>query len=544
MRKLTISILFTFFALLNTPQTKAEPIGASPESGVSPCPVCNCTPTTTNPITTTTAPIITTTTSHTTPTTTSGCPTGQGKNIQGICKPQCNTASLALVGSDGVVGLWLETGKENRPNCFDHIVAQANLYSIAQILDGDTFRYDDYVAMYMSGYGGLGLDWNQCTAGLCSAFYDSNCNPVNANNVAVSCGGIGSTSTYFWLTTPISLIMEENFEPEDEMKVVAFNLDPSKDKQYWLWKASKKAPLLVFDPKHNGQITSATQLFGGWTFGGQKVASLIKQEAARPWRNGFDALSTMDINQDGMVSGNELEPLALWFDNNQDGISQQGEVVSLKEQGITKLFYNDYSHDSITGNIILKQGYERTQGDKTISGKAIDWFTKGGNDPFSIIAEHSLSDYGKINTNSLIANPEKTVNESEVTKSAKAQAFNGMWTWKIDIKGSENMRKQDGGLAILANDDNDVKIESITESYFESPEKIANSVMKKISMKGKIKGNILEFEARSPDGLVRTISKAELLSGNIKGLTTVYSNQSGKLEKLEYSWTATKVTKH
>src|SRR5690606_41632977 len=51
------------------------------------------------------------------------------------------------------------------------------------------------------------------------------------------------------------------------------------------------------------------------------------------------ALGTLDADGDGQISGEELKPLALWFDENRDGVSQAGEVRPVVEAGVTALFY-------------------------------------------------------------------------------------------------------------------------------------------------------------------------------------------------------------
>ncbi|MEX1223364.1 MAG: hypothetical protein WEA31_02340, partial [Pirellulales bacterium] len=91
----------------------------------------------------------------------------------------------------------------------------------------------------------------------------------------------------------------------------------------WTW-LNDRAAWLVYDAQGDGQITSATQLFGSATF------MLF-------WENGYDALSTLDDNGDGRLAGAELGRLALWHDANANGVSEPGEVRSLSEYGIKSL---------------------------------------------------------------------------------------------------------------------------------------------------------------------------------------------------------------
>ena len=195
-----------------------------------------------------------------------------------------------------------------------------------------------------------------------NAFFDSSGN-MTSSNINV-CGWIETVSL-------VSLIFSK--KPE-EIYASSFALIPSKDLNKWYqWKASANRPLLVFDPKHTGQITSASQLFGNYTFG-------------KSWSNGYEALATLDTNHDNKVSNSELKDLALWFDNNQDGISDKYEVKKLSEVGITALFFEPSSSDIETRDIKANIGYERevcvtesllTKTCHKEIGQSVDWYGAG-----------------------------------------------------------------------------------------------------------------------------------------------------------------------
>ena len=91
----------------------------------------------------------------------------------------------------------------------------------------------------------------------------------------------------------------------------------------WSW-LRPETGLLVWDPAQEGRITSARQMFGGYTW------QLF-------WSNGFDALAALDDNADGELRGAELAGLSLWRDRNQNGISDPGEVTPLAQLGIAAL---------------------------------------------------------------------------------------------------------------------------------------------------------------------------------------------------------------
>ena len=79
--------------------------------------------------------------------------------------------------------------------------------------------------------------------------------------------------------------------------------------------------LLVWDPQGTGKITSGTQLFGSATWW------MLFPDA-------YAALDALDDSRDGWLTGRELNGLALWFDRNQNGISDPGEVVALSNSPI------------------------------------------------------------------------------------------------------------------------------------------------------------------------------------------------------------------
>ncbi|MBL9176352.1 MAG: tetratricopeptide repeat protein [Verrucomicrobiales bacterium] len=109
----------------------------------------------------------------------------------------------------------------------------------------------------------------------------------------------------------------------DPRAAVPFDLDGSGLRKRWGW-IRDSAVWLVWDPEGTGRITSGLQLFGNvtfWIF----------------WRDGYEVLDALDDNGDGVLSGAELQGLALWRDVNGDGVSDPGEVVSVREAGLTEL---------------------------------------------------------------------------------------------------------------------------------------------------------------------------------------------------------------
>jgi tetratricopeptide (TPR) repeat protein len=121
---------------------------------------------------------------------------------------------------------------------------------------------------------------------------------------------------------------------------VPFDLDGSGLQRRWGW-IKPKAAWLVWDPVGSGEITSGLQMFGNvtfWVF----------------WENGYEALSALDDDGDGVLSGHELKGLALWRDANSNGVSDRGEVQTVNAWGIESLSCHQYEHS--TGIVFSPRG--------------------------------------------------------------------------------------------------------------------------------------------------------------------------------------------
>jgi hypothetical protein len=109
----------------------------------------------------------------------------------------------------------------------------------------------------------------------------------------------------------------------DSSKRVTFDLAGDQVARTWPWLKDGTA-LLVWDPAHTAAITNGRQLFGSrtwWIF----------------FRDGYEALSVLDDNRDGRLTGAELQGIAVWIDRNGDGVSQAGEVLTLEQAGIESI---------------------------------------------------------------------------------------------------------------------------------------------------------------------------------------------------------------
>ena len=126
--------------------------------------------------------------------------------------------------------------------------------------------------------------------------------------------------------TPIAIPLEDHLEAadiEDGDRTVAFDADGSGFQRRWTW-IRPNAGWLVFDRHDDRRVTSGLQLFGSVTFW------LF-------WENGYQALRALDDDGDGSLAGRELDGLAVWRDQNVNGMSERGEVRPVAAWGIRAL---------------------------------------------------------------------------------------------------------------------------------------------------------------------------------------------------------------
>lgn len=109
----------------------------------------------------------------------------------------------------------------------------------------------------------------------------------------------------------------------DNAAKVHFDLDGDGRQELTEWVGAGDG-LLAVDGNGNGKIDDGTELFG--TAGG--------------FQDGYGKLATLDLNRDGVLSGQELEGLRVWRDANSNGVSEESELHSLQELDITEISVN------------------------------------------------------------------------------------------------------------------------------------------------------------------------------------------------------------
>lgn len=113
---------------------------------------------------------------------------------------------------------------------------------------------------------------------------------------------------------------------------------------------SKDDGLLIYDRNGDGVVNDGSELFGDNTLlkNGERAA------------NGYQALKELDDNGDGKVDAADsaFAKLRVWRDLNQDGISQEGELLTLEEAKVKalNLAHKNGNRDLGNGNTLAEEG--------------------------------------------------------------------------------------------------------------------------------------------------------------------------------------------
>ena len=484
------------------------------------------------------------------------CPEGQSV-INGSCNA-CNMitkVSLQFLGEDqqtngtGISYNANATGNSCASNLVDAALAYAD-----SIAARDDYYYDDKVVDYLqtaalaNGCSEMGGHWNRCING--TWYLDANCNPISAASLPAGCSASQITAvvtTQFYDSSPISLIMDKNLNIDNDVTITSFAVNPNEFGKWYSWKASAKAPLLVYDPAHTGLVNSATQLFGNWTFGGRKLASLLPSFQADKvqWENGYQALATLDANGDQKISAEELSPLALWFDENRDGKSQAGEVKTVSEVGITALYFNPDRRDKVTSSIYATLGYERTVDGKTVTGSSVDWYATKANNPQALIADRLLRN---INQSEKTDNLSEGKKDSNSASAKQKSAISGVWAWDFNLANAKNKNPQ-GVLMFGSVKGDSIKGMSFSSSELQNPVNDIAHIAKVYNLEGTLSQDQngqekIAFSSKFASAKINSQAVLSKDGSKLEGSSTVVSkDQNGKAETITYQWTAVRYTK-
>ncbi|AJI63602.1 hypothetical protein B342_06975 [Francisella tularensis subsp. tularensis 80700103] len=124
--------------------------------------------------------------------------------------------------------------------------------------------------------------------------------------------------------------------------------------------------LLVRDIDGSGTIDNGQELFGDAT---------VKSDGTVA-TDGFDALSDLDSNNDGVFDANDtaFEEVKVWQDKDQDGVTDDGELTSLADAGIDSIDLNAKTvNKSVAGGILRKTSTATNTDGTTTAVGAMDF---------------------------------------------------------------------------------------------------------------------------------------------------------------------------
>jgi len=154
---------------------------------------------------------------------------------------------------------------------------------------------------------------------------------------------------------------------------VSFKLNPmdaSSISYSWV-KANLQQGFVAYDFNQNGLIDDGTELIGNFTKG-------------RSFKDAYQALREIaDKDDNGLITGPELQGLLLWQDRNEDGISQKDELTGLVKLGVTELNAGQSVVDvkTLLGDGIYslphsEVGVKLVVNGQTVTGKSYDIWLK------------------------------------------------------------------------------------------------------------------------------------------------------------------------
>lgn len=179
-------------------------------------------------------------------------------------------------------------------------------------------------------------------------------------------------------SSPLVLDLNNNDTTSKSLLVsdAHFDLDGDGFAEKTAWIESEDG-LLVLDKNKNNIIDNGGELFGNYT---QKSNGQLAE-------NGFDALADYDGNADGIIDEIDdiYDSLQVWIDENEDGITQEGELQSLSDLNITSINinaaavngeenWNEVSHEASflqqeiddNGEVVVDQNGEEVLNEKVV----------------------------------------------------------------------------------------------------------------------------------------------------------------------------------
>jgi hypothetical protein len=196
--------------------------------------------------------------------------------------------------------------------------------------NGNNQSYDDYIGTATNSYA-LNFYAGRNTAAGDGSGWSSDPSESTSEAIITTSSGNEYRIYAYDTTTPLVLDMDGDGRLEaskGEWLPHALNQKTSFLREFDMngdgfdelveWVGPNDGLLLTYTP---GEKVNGNNLFG----------------FAKGYVDGFEQLSTLDVNNDCKIAGEELNTLSVWQDKNSNARVDAGEVMTVKELGITEL---------------------------------------------------------------------------------------------------------------------------------------------------------------------------------------------------------------
>lgn len=175
---------------------------------------------------------------------------------------------------------------------------------------------------------GPAVDWHVAGGPWTATTSAPACPPPPPTDPADRCDG---QSGFGQPCSPIIInVANSSYELSGTDDPVWFDIDDDGISQPITWVGRESGvAFLGLDRNGNGVIDSGAELFGNVT----RMSSGLRAP------NGFEALKELDVNRDGLVTGDDdaWAQLVLWHDTNHDGVCERSEIMPLAATAVTQL---------------------------------------------------------------------------------------------------------------------------------------------------------------------------------------------------------------
>jgi len=247
-----------------------------------------------------------------------------------------------------------------------------------------------------------------------------------------------------------------------------------------------------------------------------------------------------------------LAPLGLWFDRDRDGVSQPGEVLSIVEARVTRIFTGPTIPVTSSRAVKVQRGFIREDAaGHQIEGETIDWYSEGAQTMGELMARQDfhtskrdserLDSPGQVSATSAIpwAMGDIVANSP----------LNGRWIWsdpkdetKLEHGALELVERSDGGISGMAL--SQVNLETDLSMRHAIGFKVLNGRVSKRAGKS-LDFTFSSIDSRGANGTkpsVETTATLDTVSRVLTGITTQYIGEGMSQRKVEYRWVARQQT--